>query len=841
MRHLASVFLILPTLLLSPVPARAQGGKKILVEKVIVGMQGTAEMSRYKAGAWAPVYVYLKNDGTERINTGEYVLVVETTDGEEHQTHYTETRMLPPLTPQEASPALLAYVRPGGEASEVTVYVKRPAREGRPIDDGDTIDSKKPERDSYEALPYNAQVILAAGSKLPGMKRALIVSTDKKNPPAEIQGELGQDWENLDAKGPLRFVYTDKVEQMPQRWLGYQGVDLLVLTTNRDEFIKDLIADQTGRREALAEWVRRGGQLVISAGRNQQFVKELLAKTRLIPCELTGTASTPAMSGVATFAGVQNQPMVGTPPKDKPGQKASVEFTQLVPVPGAGCDTLATEKVGDKPWPVIVQSGSGTGRVVLVAFDLDAAPFTSWNGQIQFWQRLAREFGIEPKEERDNGNQQPMGKVPQPQRGGLSNPNEPKELADLLQTSLETFEDVPVISFGWVAFFIFLYILVVGPVDYFFLKKVVKRLELTWITFPAVVLTISALAYVTAYWLKGNDLKINKVDIVDIVLDLDSKRTKEEGAPAYNTMVHGTTWLTLYSPRIQNYTVGFEPSSGWNWSPAAADGSTEASPLVDWMERPIPDYEKRNQQGLLSWNRPTYRYAKEGAGLEGVPVRVWATKSFAASWRPAVSDDQKLFEADLRPPRGEAGELEGTITSRLPVDLQDVVLFYRNNCYTLGTLSKDEPKNINDKVRKNAGGPPNQWLSTPLTTLFPKQSGASNKTQQSQAGPVCGRMKEILFHTGQTNQFRTGTGNSMLRYLDEGWRISQGHQHELIVFGRTAGKEGKAEDLANDDISPSRLWLGSLPETGKPRRELEGTIAQETYVRVYIPIMPQGK
>jgi hypothetical protein len=344
------------------------------------------------------------------------------------------------------------------------------------------------------------------------------------------------------------------------------------------------------------------------------------------------------------------------------------------------------------------------------------------------------------------------------------------------------------------------------------------------------------LAYVTAYWLKGNDLKINKVDIVDIVLDLDSKRTKEEGAPAYNTMVHGTTWLTLYSPRIQNYTVGFEPSPGWNWSSAAADGSTEAGPLVDWMERPIPDYEKRNQQGLLSWNRPTYRYAKEAAGLEGVPVRVWATKSFAASWRPAVSGDQKLFEADLRPPRGEPEELEGTITSRLPVDLKDVVLFYRNKYYTLGVLSKDEPKNINDKFRRGAGGQPNQWLGTPLTTLFPKQTGTSTKTQQPQAGPVCGRMKEILFHTGQANQFRTGSGNSMLRHLDEGWRISQSHSNEVILFGRTDVKEGKAEDLAKNDISPSRLWLGSLADSGKPRRELEGTIAQETYVRVYIPI-----
>ena len=58
------------------------------------------------------------------------------------------------------------------------------------------------------------------------------------------------------------------------------------------------------------------------------------------------------------------------------------------------------------------------------------------------------------------------------------------ELGSLVQ-QLENYEGVPVISFGWVALFILLYILLIGPVDYLFLKKVLSRLELTWITFPA--------------------------------------------------------------------------------------------------------------------------------------------------------------------------------------------------------------------------------------------------------------------------------------------------------------------------------------------------------------------
>ncbi len=41
-------------------------------------------------------------------------------------------------------------------------------------------------------------------------------------------------------------------------------------------------------------------------------------------------------------------------------------------------------------------------------------------------------------------------------------------------------------------------------------------MELTWITFPTIVVTVSLVAYYAAYMLKGNDLLVNKVDVVDI-------------------------------------------------------------------------------------------------------------------------------------------------------------------------------------------------------------------------------------------------------------------------------------------------------------------------------------
>ena len=39
-------------------------------------------------------------------------------------------------------------------------------------------------------------------------------------------------------------------------------------------------------------------------------------------------------------------------------------------------------------------------------------------------------------------------------------------------------------------------------------------MELTWITFPTIVVTVSLLAYYAAYVVKGTDLRVNKIDVV---------------------------------------------------------------------------------------------------------------------------------------------------------------------------------------------------------------------------------------------------------------------------------------------------------------------------------------
>jgi len=85
---------------------------------------------------------------------------------------------------------------------------------------------------------------------------------------------------------------------------------------------------------------------------------------------------------------------------------------------------------------------------------------------------------------------------------------------------------------------------VVGRIDYFLHKIVVKLLELTWNTFHAVVNTISLADNYAAYRPKENDQTVNKVELVDI--DLHTQKR------------YGNTWFTNNASDAKSPTTGAE-------------------------------------------------------------------------------------------------------------------------------------------------------------------------------------------------------------------------------------------------------------------------------------------
>jgi hypothetical protein len=306
---------------------------------------------------------------------------------------------------------------------------------------------------------------------------------------------------------------------------------------------------------------------------------------------------------------------------------------------------------------VVVQAPFGLGRVTLVAFDLDRSPFIDFGPRDVFWDWLLRTGGAERASVGGTGQGQ------DPYVNGFDTGRE-DELATGLRTHIDTFEGVPVISFGWVALFIALYTLLIGPIEYLFLKKIVGRLELTWVTFPLIVLSVSAAAYFTAYAIKGHDLKVNKVDVVDV-------------DPA-GGRVYGRSWFTLFSPRIDSYTVGAEPRDGWT---VARPGVSDPPATVDWMAGGVAAAGASSAGGTAT--TPTRRAevrGRAGRGADPGVVHEGVHGQLERVHGPATP----LAESGLYHPPGDRTAVVGDFVCRLPVkELRDAVLIYAGKVYRL--------------------------------------------------------------------------------------------------------------------------------------------------------------
>jgi hypothetical protein len=742
--------------------------------EVRIGLRGGGKSNR-RTSAWAPVYVPLQ--ASEAVTAGAFQIVIESTDSDE--VPFRIAHPIPALAAGEQR-LFLAYVPPGS-GNRYTSTLR--SADGKVIK---TLTS------ALSSSVIGTQIVephdtlyLTLGSSLPELSRALKPPANDNQPDDLEQGVTG-------------FAVIQKAEELPDRWYGYDGVDVILLATSNDTFITALLeGSAAARRDALLEWVRRGGRLIVCAGRDAAHVAGLLEKMNL-DCAIQGksTRQTPLPS-LMSYAGRE---AVGPQLKWK---KKPIEIAHLVP--GPSTDILVREEAAPADLvarPLIVQTSCGLGRVVVIGFDLDGEAFTTWEGQPAFWKKVQAEF------------------IPRPGNAQRD------ELSERMQRALETFGEVPVISFGWVALFLLGYIALVGPIDYFILKKGFKRLELTWITFPIVVIAVSVGAYLAAYSSKGNDLWTNKVDLIDIDL---------HGAP----QVQGTAWWSLFNPRSQSFTVGLEPAApGW-FTPAGEPG--KASPAtVSLLE--TPSHTVPGSPGLF---RKAYDYAGDATGVRDVPVPVWATRTFTASWRLPLAPREPLpIEADVRLSR-DGTALNGTIVNGLPVELQGATLIYRGKLYAVGSLMPGQRLEVSSLFEARGVKPPiSEWDHN--DSLRPQQALAADSHRslpraQAALSSYLALKPALFFSLAARNE-----NNSGLRSLDQAWRITSlstvptppqmQYRSEAILVARTPSVADAAEAVTAGPASPSRLWLGALPGREQHRPAIDGYLAQETYVRVYIPV-----
>ena len=813
MRYLA----ILAAIAGLALPGAASAQPLAKFEKIRVGFQPynqAASIGRYKLHLWTPVYVTL-TAGPNGLRPDERpYLRIESPDFEDVGTIYrTPVR----LEPNETA-TFITYTKPGPGDIKVELHV------------GSRTIFPFPERD--QAMDFNSHVYLALGRRIGDLPAALVPKKEGKDRNQDdLQFQLGRQ---------RAALVEDDADLLPTHWFGYDAVDLMFLSTDDRKFLERLAdnshADQL---KALAQWVRRGGRLVIPISKQtQDKVSNLLRSgvwqppIPVVPPAETGEKfpQPERLGGLETWASVQ----AALP---APGDKAPV-VAQIEPAKFSPGDWEIDARSSAEGVPLIARVKYGMGQIVYLAVSLDDPAMAAWPGQHDFIRKLLEKYA--PKTGQDIINQPGIGFGRQRESG---------DVTGQLYNALDNF-DVRVIPFGVVAVFIVLYVVIVGPLEFVLLKYVLGRLEWTWITFPTVVLGVSIIAYFGAYALKGQDLKINKVDIVDIDLrgDLDGK-----GQPR-SMHVQGQTFLMVLSPRIQSYTVGIEPNPPfWGDEKPAKPQSAD---VVSWMAR--PDEGRGGGGGGQGFFRKPYYYGIEPMrdapaaetrpiGLQGVPIPVWMAKAFSASWETHAQSPPLV--ADLVYHQGPVGgkdlRVSGTIRSNFAVDLVDVWLFYADKCYRIeGGLPAGNRDAAAVKIAledQHAGDVRQAW------TADPNVAGQRPSSSQGMYDPGT-LVKQMMFH--EELGLAGVVGNHSHRRLDLSWRLykrpgealKDNRIRDAILVARAKFQGGPAETVSNDPAIPlpSSLWLGDLPESGRGRPSLSGNMNQDTFIRVLLPLKPAG-
>jgi hypothetical protein len=264
------------------------------------------------------------------------------------------------------------------------------------------------------------------------------------------------------------------VEDLPERPEGLRTFDTLLV----NDFDTTTLSQE--QRLAIEAWVQAGGRLVLGGGPGASRTTSGLSAD-LLPVQVNGLEQIDALPALAAFAG-----------------------TEAVRVPGpfsvaTGQITSGKVLVDEAGMPLLVESDFGSGVVNFVALDLSAAPFDAWSGTTPFWQTL-----LSP------GAAYPNWLAPDiPQR---------QMMADQMNYALSSLPALDLPSVQGLAIMLFVYVMLVGPINYIVLRRM-NRLQWAWVTIPALTVIFSLGTFGLGFALRGNDIIMNKIALVQLQPD----------------------------------------------------------------------------------------------------------------------------------------------------------------------------------------------------------------------------------------------------------------------------------------------------------------------------------
>lgn len=431
---------------------------------------------------------------------------------------------------------------------------------------------------------------------------------------------------------------VESMEGLPGSESGYAGAMLVVMGAGRVEGYSGMTE---GQQRALTNWVEHGGRMVVTVGGATARLPEDSWIRGLLPGKI-----------LETLQGVDPGPL-------ESWVNSSIPLSPLEAVrmdPRQATVDLTAMTRNREPFPLVMRHAMGFGLVTVLAVDLESPEIQVWEDRKALLEKL-------------------MGKQSRPTEGGKTFTLGFSDLSGQLRGMLDYFEGVQSASLTSLSFLVVLFLLLVGPIDYFVFTVWLQRPKWTWVTLGIVSLGMcGAIGYYQGQW-KPLVAMHNTLEVMDI----DAERG----------IAQGHAWVHLYAGVEGVYDV--ESAS----RPLGEASFTSGEHRLDWMG--MPGSGLGGFESGLSADRGMPSYRIDGLGGEGgrihqVGIQKASTKPLQVEWRGEWKGGKGDGREVQRFKVSKGSDLlEGKWRNDLGFDLLDGSLMYRNWQYGMPTrVVKDQ-------------------------------------------------------------------------------------------------------------------------------------------------------
>lgn len=377
-----------------------------------------------------------------------------------------------------------------------------------------------------------------------------------------------------------------------------KGLDMIVINNySFDNFNSEQI-------QSIVDWTEEGGKLVLAGGTYYNKIADEI--TALSPVQVNGLTE---LSKLTNLEKEVNKPINLQEPMTM--SNSSVKNGRVL--------------IEEEDVPIFVLGDAKAGKVLYVAYDIAEEPLASWSGNKELWSNILSEFRIDYKQQNiyhsDNFWQ--------------------------LQNASQRIPSLELPELNKIIIIFLIYMLLIGPILYFILKRKDKR-EKAWIIIPIFAILITIGFYQYGHLNRGSQVISHNVSYMELN---DNGQGKVKAVSS------------IFAPKIGDYNIQYNN--------------------VDMLQSINNTYNRQSNTDD-TW----IQVNNNSANVLYKDVDFWSLKN---TYIESTIQDTGSFESSLS---YKDGRLTGTITNNTKYSLRDIKLVVGSSVKDIGDLAKNESANI---------------------------------------------------------------------------------------------------------------------------------------------------